>query len=158
MSKLVNSACLWRKKLNFHFLLSLFSGIAEAECPFLHHEASFTALSSLFSPVRTTNTGTSCFIRKTKSKWKSWFGRILDSVGRHERSICDFYRTLNYINWEFGLSIFGWSLAHLCVDSLCSFSVAHCRFHHILDWRGLMCKKESFAHGIFLHDISWHII
>ena len=29
MSKLVDNACLWRKKLNFHFLISLFSGIAD---------------------------------------------------------------------------------------------------------------------------------
>ena len=28
MSKLVENACLWWKKLNFHFLISLFSGIA----------------------------------------------------------------------------------------------------------------------------------
>ncbi len=28
MSKLVDNACLWRKKLNFHFLISLFSSIA----------------------------------------------------------------------------------------------------------------------------------
>ena len=31
ISKLVN-VCLWRKKLNFHFLNSLFSGIAELHC------------------------------------------------------------------------------------------------------------------------------
>ncbi len=28
MSKLANNACLWRKKLNFHFFISLFSGVA----------------------------------------------------------------------------------------------------------------------------------
>ncbi len=38
MSKLGDNACLWGKKLNFHFLISLFSGIApvlpQGFCPF----------------------------------------------------------------------------------------------------------------------------
>ncbi len=36
MLKLIDNVCLWRKKLNFHFWKSLFSGIAHIICHFFH--------------------------------------------------------------------------------------------------------------------------